>query len=235
MYRFPMLTGPHLIHYLRAGRRRFRSTVLLLALLALAYPLAQGSGWEPDIRQFEAQDRKNPPPQHEIVFVGSSSIVLWNLPEYFPNLKTINRGFGGSELADSVRYADRIVVPYKPRVVVLYAGDNDIAGGTSPERVASNFEQFVRKVQGPLPQSRIIVISIKPSLLRWSVFDKMRSANAMIRASCSKHPGLTFVDVEPLMLGADGKPRPELFVSGGLHMTPAGYKIWTAAVLPYLK
>ena len=215
--------------------RHTRATTLLLVLLALASPLAQGSGWEPDIRQFESQDRKNPPPQHEIVFVGSSSIVFWNLPQYFPNLKTINRGFGGSELADSVRYADRIVTPYKPRIVVLYAGDNDIASGTPPERVASNFEQFVQKVQGPLPQTRVIVISIKPSLLRWSMFDKMRSANAMIRAYCSKHPGLTYVDVEPLMLGANGKPRPELFVGDGLHMTPAGYKIWTAALLPYLK
>jgi len=211
------------------------TTLLLVVLLALAYPLAQGSGWELDIREFENQDRKNPPPQHEIVFVGSSTIVLWNLPQYFPNLKTINRGFGGSELADSVRYADRIVIPYKPRIVVLYAGDNDIAGGSSPERVASNFEQFAQKVQRALPQTRIIVFSIKPSLLRWSVFEKMRSANAMIRAYCAKHPGLTYVDVEPLMLGADGKPKPELFVGDGLHMTAAGYKIWTAALLPYLQ
>src|SRR3984893_15878788 len=156
------------------------TTLLLVVLLALAYPLAQGSGWEPDIREFENQDRKNPPPQHEIVFVGSSSIVLWNLPQYFPNLKTINRGFGGSELADSVRYADRIVTPYKPRVVVLYAGDNDIASGTPPERVASNFEQFVQKVQGPLPQTRIVVFSIKPSPLLGSVCDKSRSASGMI-------------------------------------------------------
>jgi lysophospholipase L1-like esterase len=217
------------------GPLRTRATTLLFVLLTLAYPLAQGSDWEPEIRQFENQDRKKPPPQHEIVFVGSSSIVFWNLPQYFPNLKTINRGFGGSELADSVRYAERIVTPYKPRIVVLYAGDNDIASGTPPERVAGNFEQFVQKVQGPLPQTRIIVISIKPSLLRWSVFDKMRSANAMIRAYCSKRPGLTYVDVEPLMLGANGKPRPELFVGDGLHMTPEGYKIWTAALLPHLK
>ncbi len=212
--------------------------ILSAAVLWAALPMAraiQGDGWEQDIRAFEAQDRKNPPPPNPIVFVGSSSIVRWDLKKFFPGLNAINRGFGGSEMIDSAHYADRIVIPYKPRVVVLYAGDNDLAGGTTPEQVEKNFEAFVQKVHGALPQTKIVVISVKPSIARWSIVGKMRATNALMRAYCEKHDHLAFVDIAPQMEGSDGKPRPELFVGDGLHMTGEGYKIWTEAVRPHLQ
>jgi lysophospholipase L1-like esterase len=195
---------------------------------------AQSRSWESDMRKFEEEDRRSPLPRNEIVFIGSSSIVRWDLEQWFPGLKTINRGFGGSVMADSAEYVERAVLPYKPRIVVLYAGDNDIAGGVTPREVEAQFERFVTKVHGVLPQTKVVVISIKPSLLRWGVVDKMRAANALIKPYCASHGPCDYVDVDPLMLGPDGKPRPELFVQDGLHMTPAGYKIWTAAVLPHL-
>jgi len=226
--------------------RRFRLSwslravaVVLLIGAALAVR-AQQPGvsdpgrWEATIKKFEEQDRDNPPPRGAIVFTGASSIVRWNLLEYFPDLKVINRGFGGSEMADAARYASRIVVPYSPRIVVLYSGDNDIGRGVTPEKVEADFERFVQVVHGAVPQTRIVVIGVKPSIHRWAVYDNMKKANALMRAYSDEHKGLDYVDVGPPMLGADGKPRPELFVPDGLHLTAEGYKLWTGLLRPHL-
>ena len=198
---------------------------------------ADPNRWEATIQKFEEQDKLTPPPQNAIVFIGASSIVRWKLPESFPELgaKAINRGFGGSQAADSTRYADRIVIPYKPRIVVFYAGDNDVEANRTPEQIAGDFTAFEQKVHAALPDTRIIFISIKPSIRRWRWMEQMNAANALVAKYCATHPNLTYLDIVPQMLGADGKPRPELLVPDGLHMTPEGYKIWDAAIRPLLK
>jgi lysophospholipase L1-like esterase len=200
-----------------------------------AAPAAVVDRWEADMLKFEAQDAAAPPPKNGVVFIGSSSIGRWNLADAFPSLgaAAINRGFGGSFMADAVRYVDRIVVPYQPRTVVLYEGDNDLTTLTA-EQIGQQFGQFVDKVHTALPAARIIVISIKPSVRRWEFVDKMRAANALIKKQCEGKPFLTYVDVETPMLGADGKPRPELYVEDNLHMSAEGYKIWTALLQPLL-
>jgi lysophospholipase L1-like esterase len=207
----------------------------LSSLLAVvcALPAAAQDRWEKDIAAFEAADLAAPPPRGEIVFIGSSTIRLWDLKTSFPDLKTINRGFGGSEMADSTRYVERIVVPYSPRVVVVYAGDNDIMGIPS-EQIVIAFERFVRAVHAKLPDTKILYIGIKPSLLRWGQVDRMRQANAMIRQFCERDDRLGFVDTDNAMLGWDEKPRKELYVTDGLHLTAAGYQILTALVRPLL-
>lgn len=224
------------------NRRTGTQVALVAALVAMAaasataqQPTATASAdrWEKDIAAFEAADRTAPPPKGEVVFVGSSTIRLWDLAAAFPDIKTINRGFGGSEMQDSTRFVDRIVVPYSPRTVVVYAGDNDIMG-TPSEEIAIQFERFVRAVHARLPQTRIVYIGIKPSLLRWAQVDRMRQANAMIRAFCERDDRVAFVDVDHAMLGWDEKPRPELFVQDGLHLTPQGYQILNALVRPFL-
>jgi lysophospholipase L1-like esterase len=206
----------------------------VIAVPVPAEPAAQGGAWEPAIKAFEASDRASPPPTGEIVFVGSSSIRLWDVQRYFPDLKIVNRGFGGSQLSDAVRYAERIVIPYKPRIVVVYAGDNDIYGGATSEQVAISFEQFVRIVRARLPEVRIVFIGIKPSLQRWDVIERTRLANALIRAYAGHDDNVAFVDVDHAMLGWDERPRPELFVADGLHLTPAGYELWSALLRPLL-
>ena len=226
---------------------RIRRSITLLALFGLlAVPgvlsrqlAAQNNQdrWEPAIKKFEEADKLSPPPQNAIVFIGASSIVRWNLQESFPELgaQAINRGFGGSLAADSTRYADRIVIPYKPRMVVFYAGDNDVEANHTPQQIADDFVAFERKVHAALPQTQIVFISIKPSIRRWKWIDTIRAANAQVKEYCAQHPNLVFMDIEKQMLGADGKPNPALLVEDGLHMTPAGYKIWTAALKPLLK
>jgi lysophospholipase L1-like esterase len=241
------------------GVRRGATLLTLLAAFALygvpsSRVAAQGTGaasttqrgaadrndsnrWEPTIRKFEDADKLTPPPQNAIVFIGASSIVRWNLPESFPELgrRAINRGFGGSLAADSTRYAERIVIPYKPRIVVFYAGDNDVEANHTPEQIAGDFAAFERTVHAALPATEIIFISIKPSVRRWAWIEQITSANALVRQYCASHPHLSFVDIVPRMLGADGKPRQELLLDDGLHMTPAGYRIWNDALRPLLQ
>lgn len=190
--------------------------------------------WEKDIAAFEAADRAAPPPKGQIVFVGSSTIRRWDTTAYFPDLTIINRGFGGSEVADAVRYVDRIVVPYEPRLVVVYSGDNDISSGWSSEDVAIQFERFTRAVHAKLPQTKILIIAVKPSLLRWTQIDRMRMTNNVIRAYCERDDRLAFVDFDSLMLGWDEKPRRELFVEDGLHLSPQGYQMWSTVLRPWL-
>ena len=213
--------------------------VALLLVPAVSRLVAQNASdrWEPAIRAFEQADKVSPPPQNAIVFIGASSIVRWNLKESFPELgaQAINRGFGGSLAADSVRYADRIVIPYKPRMVVFYAGDNDVEANHTPQQIADDFIAFERKVHAALPATQIVFISIKPSIRRWPWIEQIKSANALVREYCETYPRLTFVDIVPQMLGDDGKPRPELLVPDGLHMTPAGYRIWNDTLRPLLQ
>lgn len=190
--------------------------------------------WEEAIGQFEQQDREQPPPKNAILFVGSSSIRLWDLEQSFPDRQVINRGFGGSQIADSTHFADRIVLPYQPRVVVLYAGDNDLAQDLTPCQVHEDFLEFTRTVHAELPETRIVFIAIKPSIKRWNLIHRVRAANALVEASCVEDGRLQFVDVEPPMLGDDGRPRPEMFVEDGLHLSPAGYAIWSDLVRPHL-
>ena len=219
---------------------RLALTALLTLTVVAAVPARQGPQaahqWEADIKRFEEADLQNPPPKGAVLFVGSSSIRLWrNLEKDFPSVKVINRGFGGSQIEDSTYYADRIIVGYRPRLVVLYAGDNDLASGKTRDRVFGDYKEFVDKLRQRLGDVRIAFISIKPSLARWNLVDKITSVNEMVRRYAAKDKRLAFIDVFPAMLGIDGKPRPELFVSDGLHMTPAGYALWTSIVTPYLK
>jgi lysophospholipase L1-like esterase len=191
--------------------------------------------WEPAIQKFEAEDKANPPVKGGIVFIGASSIVRWNLAEWFPELEAVNRGFGGSEMADSARYAARVVLPHAPRVVVLYPGENDLARGTTPEAVGAGFASFYDTIRKALPETRIVAIGLKPTPARWQLTDKMHHANRLIRSYCESRGRCVYIDVWPAMLGQDGRPKPEQFVSDGQHMSPEGYKVWTALVRPHLQ
>ncbi len=191
--------------------------------------------WRAEIDTLVANDCVHPPPQHGVLFVGSSSIRMWaTLARDFPGVPVINRGFGGSAIADSTYYADRIIVPYHPRLIVLYAGDNDIDEGDTPAQVLDEFEGFVACVRRSLPGVAIAYISIKPSIARAVEWPRMREANREIENWARTQRRITYVDVVTKMLGANGKPRPELFREDGLHMSRAGYAIWIEALKPVL-
>lgn len=199
--------------------------------------------WEPAIAKFEAEDKKNPPTKGGIVFVGSSSIVGWkSLKTDFPGMQTLNRGFGGSGMQDLVRYTDRIVIPYAPKTIVVYTGENDIAAGgaakRTPEQVFTDFKTFVQKVRQTLPaETRIVYITMKPSPRRWNLWAEIQKGNQLVSDwfKTGEAGNVSYIDVGPHMLGEDGQPRPELYKDDKLHMTPEGYKIWTRLVAPALK
>jgi len=204
-------------------------------MLAASTALAQQPDrWERFVAAYDEADKVSPPLKHQIVFVGSSTIRRWDVASYFPDLKIINRGIDGTELSDALKYIDRLVLRYEPRLVVVYAGDNDIGGGKLSEQVSVDFERFVRAVQTRLPETRILYIGIKPSPLRWLQVDRMRLANQVIRTICERDDRLAFLDFDNLMLGWDEKPRRELYVEDGLHLWPQGYQLWTAVLRPYL-
>jgi lysophospholipase L1-like esterase len=218
----------------------YRQVVVLVGLLALPVGLwGQQEGrfaqWEKAIAAYEEQDKKNPPPKDAFLFVGSSSIRIWDLPKSFPDLPVINRGFGGSQIIDSAHFAARLVNKHQPKMVLLYAGDNDIAGGKSPDQVLADFQAFVKAVRADLPKTPIAYLCIKPSIARWKLIDKVRQANKLIEEECKKGQQLIYIDVSKGMLGDDGMPKAELFIKDGLHLGPEGYKLWTATVRPYLK
>lgn len=216
-----------------------RATVYLslMALLITPRLYAQQTPdrWEKYVAAFDAADQTAPPPKGEVVFVGSSTIRRWDVATYFPDRKIINRGIDGTELADAVRHIDRLVLRYEPRLVIVYAGDNDIGYGKLSEQVSVDFERFVRAVHATLPQTRILYIGIKPSPLRWLQVDRMRMANDVIRSICERDDRLAFVDMDNLMLGWDEKPRRDLYADDGLHLSPLGYQVWTAVLRPYLQ
>ncbi|MBI1370538.1 MAG: hypothetical protein GC162_18025 [Planctomycetes bacterium] len=207
---------------------------LLFVCLAFQSALAAPPQWEKDIEHFEAMDKANPPQKGGILFIGSSSIRKWDTERWFPNMHVLNRGFGGSEIEDSIYYADRIVLPYEPRIVVFYAGDNDIGHGKTPERVFDDYKKFAAIVHDKLPNARLVYFGVKASVKRWGLIDKIRQVNAMIETQTRTDDREMFIDTDLCMLGTDGKPRPELFVSDGLHMSDLGYEMWTAKVMPLL-
>ena len=206
------------------------------AFLFSAHAFAAPEKWATEIEKYTQADALKAPAQGAVVFVGSSSIRRWSsLAADFPGVPVINRGFGGSELTDSVFYVDRIILPYAPRLVVIYAGENDLQAGKSPESVLGDFQKLSAKIHAALPKTKIIFLSIKESPSRAKIRENVFRANDLIAAECAKHPHRIFVDVATPMLDAQGQTRPELFIADQLHMNPSGYAIWTKVLTPYLK
>ena len=187
-----------------------------------------------ELRAFHQQDLASRHPPGGVVFVGSSSIRFWDLDASFPGRNHLNRGFGGSQISDSIAYLELLVLRHAPGTVVFYAGDNDIAFGKSPDRVAADFRTLTRGVHARLPNTRLLFLAIKPSIARWGLVGQMREANRQIEAYCASDARLLYVDVHTPMLGPDGMPRPGLLHTDGLHLSAAGYALWTRLVTPHL-
>jgi lysophospholipase L1-like esterase len=191
--------------------------------------------WEDTIKQFEQWDSKNTFPSDAVLFVGSSSIRLWPTRECFEGFAVLNRGFGGSQISDVNYFAGRIVLPYEPKVIVFYAGDNDVAAGKSAQRVFDDYKKFVKLVHEKLPGTRIIYIGIKPSRSRWSLWPVMNEANAMIKDFSEKDDRLYYFDSAAPLLSSDGKPNAEFFLKDQLHLNDQGYEVWTRQLRPIIE
>ncbi|GAB3690737.1 SGNH/GDSL hydrolase family protein [Spirosoma flavus] len=208
---------------------------VLLFLLPI-FAFAQENKFEAEIQAFEKADKTSPPPQRPILFTGSSSIRLWdNLANYFPNKTVLNRGFGGSTLNDVIHYADRNIIAYAPKQIVLYAGENDAAAGATGQQIYDRFVTLFLNVRKKLPDATFTFISIKPSPSRRKYFSEIDAGNTLIQQFLAKQKKTQFVDIRPVMLLKNGQPVPELFKSDSLHMLPAGYERWAKVLGPYLQ
>lgn len=210
----------------------FASLIAVLLIWPTALLRADPLQWKEEIARLAAKPAMEP---GGVVFVGSSSILMWKtLAGDFPGSRTANMGFGGSHLEDSVHYFDQIVRPHAPAVVVLYAGENDLAGGMTLEKVLGDFRTFRARMRESLPQARLVYVSVKPSPKRLPHLAKFTEFNALLASECARDPHCTFVDVYSGMVDSAGQPRGELFLADGLHMNAAGYALWTERVAPAL-
>ncbi len=193
--------------------------------------------WEEAISAFEEEDRLSSPPDSAYLFVGSSSIRLWDsLKDDMAPLPVIQRGFGGSRLGDAIYYVDRIIAPYEPKALVVFSGSNDIAGDTprQPDQVVSLYETFVREVHSRLPDLPIFFIAISPTRSRWMHRDLVFETNRRIAAITETDARLHFIDTATPLLNAEGEPRDELFREDQLHLNEKGYALWTSVIKPVL-
>ena len=223
---------------MKAFFRRALVTFVLLAPLSLV--LAEGTNhnfakWEKAIADFERVDATNPPPKGAYVFIGSSTIARWKtLADDLPELKVVNRGFGGSEIVDATHFAARVILPYAPKVVVLRAGGNDLWASNSVEKVFSDFKDFCESVHAKLPAAKIVFISLSPSLARWTQHEKEKALNALAADYMKGKSYLQYLETYDVPLGADGLPRAELFVADKLHFNAEGYKLFAERLRPLL-
>lgn len=203
---------------------------------AVELPWPDPARWEKQIAAFEERDKEAMPPAGAIVATGSSSMVGWHgtIKRDLAPLTIIPRGFGGSNYNDLHAMLDRVVVPYKPRAVLIYEGDNDIAGGMFPESVIAKFKETTSAIRQWLPQARIYILAVKPSPSREKFWPDAVKVNEAMKAACDADPMMTYIDIATPMLGPDGKARVELFGNDMLHMNESGYALWTTIVKPVL-
>ena len=188
--------------------------------------------WKSSLSAFADADKTLAPGTDGVLFVGSSTIRFWtHLAQDFRQLPVvINRGFGGSTMADCSLFTGELVVRYKPRHVLVYAGDNDLAEGRTPLQVMESFAHFASTVRAALPDTRISYISVKPSPSREALLPKIRETNNIIAAYIRTLGNSEYIDIYTPMLGADGRPRPELFLADKLHMNETGYRLWQTVI-----
>ncbi len=213
-----------------------RSFLCTLATAMLSLPLFAAdeapieNRFESSIRAFEKADQNNPPEAGGILFVGSSSIRMWDTDKWFPEQKVINRGFGGSQTSDVLHFFDRVVKKYEPSKIVFYCGDNDIAHGKTPKEVVADFRTLMKNIRQTVPGATVYYLPIKPSIKRWDMWDDMDAVNQKVQKMAERHDDLVYVDTATVLLNDEGQPRDDVFANDGLHLNETGYELWTDVV-----
>ena len=222
----------------------FASALLLLAgsgctstrtAAVVLPPLVSTNKYAKELMAFEAKDAANPPPKRPIIFTGSSSFRLWtNVTTDFPNMGIVNTGFGGSQLSDVREHFERVILKYQPRQVLIYCGGNDLNAKKSVAQVVADLKEVVGRIHRELPKCRVAYVSIALNPARWAQREQVIAANAEIEKFMAADSRRRFIDVTPAMLGADGLPKPDIFVADKLHMNRKGYELWAPVIRPYL-
>jgi lysophospholipase L1-like esterase len=215
---------------------RLKNVLFLIAFLCSTITFAQQRPpFYQEIEAFKKADSLQMPVKNGILFVGSSSFTMWkDLEKTYQKYQAMNRGFGGSNLANAIYYADDIIFPYQPRQIIIYSGENDIAEGATPDVAFDRFKLLFSLIRKKMPNVAISFISIKPSLSREKLMPQMLYTNELIKRFLSAQANTSFIDVYHLMLQDNGKPMSDIFIKDNLHMNKKGYDIWTKTITPYL-
>lgn len=210
--------------------------LLLPLLIATGARTEEPSRWEKEMAAFREREAESPSPEGAVLFVGSSTIRLWELEASWPDAKIINNGFGGSTLSDAIRHFDTLLEPYRPSAVVIYSGDNDMSKGRGIEGTTADFKTIADRIRKQHPGVPVLILAIKPSVKRWNLWPEMKEVNEAVAAYCAVGKGLHFVDVATPMLGEGGAmPDSSWFREDGLHLSEKGYAEWTRIVGDALK
>ena len=216
----------------------FKKVKLILVFMVLSgLAVAQNAPFYSEIKAFKTQDSLHFPPKHAILLLGSSSFRKWtDVQNYFPGYPIINRGFGGSTFPDAIRYLNEIVFPYRPRQILIYEGDNDVASSDkiTADSVFNRFKELFFLLRKKLPETTIDFVSIKPSPSRQRLMPEMEKANSLIKDFLTNEKRSAFVDVYHSMLDKNGLPDKSIFIEDELHMNAKGYAIWQKIIEPYL-
>lgn len=207
--------------------------IAFTGFLSAAEPL-KPDRFEAAIAKFEAEQADNPPPKGGNVFIGSSSIRLWNLADAFPEQPCINYGFGGAVMEEVARYAPRLLPACQPRRVIVYAGDNDLARGVEPKTVAADFGKLVDFLAETVPNAEVIILAVKPSPSRWKLREQYLATNKLLSEIADSNPRVKYADTWSVLLNDDGEPKAVYYQKDNLHLTPEGYAAWNKVVEPLL-
>lgn len=192
--------------------------------------------FENEILRFDSLDKANGISNDGILFTGSSSIRMWStLEKDMGDMPALNRGFGGATIPEVLHFMGKYLFQHKPQIVVLYCGENDISEGASPEKVFASFQAFVKIMETRLPETKILYISMKPSIARWNLWGQYQAGEQLLKSFIDKNPNIEYMDASKTMLDKNGEIKKDIFIEDGLHMNAKGYEGWTAQILPILK
>ncbi|MFZ9853588.1 MAG: GDSL-type esterase/lipase family protein [Limisphaerales bacterium] len=214
---------------------------VLILLLGLTRPTQVDAAdtaprFESEIRAFVEADRKTPRQPGGILFVGSSIFREWtDVATAMDPLPVLNRAFGGSKTQDQLDRFDQVVRPQRPRAVVYYCGSNDLKAGDDPQAIFGRFKAFSERLQREFPDCRLIVVSSTRSPDRVPIWERVDQYNGLVRAHCATTPRHTFIDLNPVLVDADGRPRLELYRDDRLHFHPRAYEEFALRIRPVLE
>ena len=192
--------------------------------------------FDPEILRFDTLDKENGLTKNGILFTGSSSIRLWNtMQEDMGDLPVLNRGFGGSTIPDVLHFMGRYLFQHKPQIIVFYCGENDIAAGATPQTVFESFKTFVKIIETKLPRTKMVYISMKPSVARWELWEKYKEGERLIKPFVESKSHIEYMDSSISMLDENGEIIKDIFIEDGLHMNEVGYEGWTKQLRPILE
>ena len=206
-----------------------------IIFLLFSQNLFAQSKFEARIKKFESLDSIQPPAKGQILLLGSSTLDFWkSYQQDLLGYSVINRGVAATQMADVNELFDRWTLPYQPDWILLYEGDNDLAANKTPEQILADYQVFAKKIKTFLPNTKVAIYAIKPSILRVAMLDKQKETNALLKKFARKNKHFYYIDTFSALIDGKGQPLPDVYIQDNLHLNAKGYTIWAAITRQFL-